>query len=91
MLPAVKGVDVTTRAIFAHVVALSALALLLPLWGAGSVYIACAAGGGAWFVARAWQLMRRPSPLTARAAFRASLIQLSVLLLGATLDAALAG
>jgi protoheme IX farnesyltransferase len=89
MLPAVKGVDATAKAIFAHVVALVGLSLLLPLWGAGAVYLACAAAGGAWFIARAWRLLRSPSTATARLAFRASLVQLSVLLLGAMLDAAL--
>lgn len=89
MLPAVKGVTVTARAIFAHVVALVGLSLLLPLWGAGPVYVLGAAGGGVWFIARAWQLLRAPSANTARLAFRASLVQLSVLLLGAMLDAAI--
>jgi protoheme IX farnesyltransferase len=89
MLPTVKGVAVTARAIFAHVVALVGLSLLLPLWGAGPVYLAGALGGGAWFVLRAWQLLRAPSPNAARLAFRASLLQLSVLLLGAMLDVAL--
>jgi protoheme IX farnesyltransferase len=89
MLPAVKGLAVTARAVFAHVVALVGLSLLLPLWGAGPIYLLCAAGGGAWFVARAWQLLRSPSTGTARLAFRASLVQLSVLLLGAMLDAAI--
>jgi protoheme IX farnesyltransferase len=89
MLPAVKGPAVAARAIFAHVVALVGLSLLLPLWGAGPIYLLCAAGGGAWFIARAWQLLRVPSTGTARLAFRASLVQLSVLLLGAMLDAAI--
>jgi protoheme IX farnesyltransferase len=89
MLPAVKGVGVTSKAIFLHVVALVGLSLLLPLWGAGPVYLVGAAVGGAWFVARAWQLMRAPSTSAARLAFHASLVQLSVLLLGAMLDAAL--
>ncbi len=89
MLPVVKGVAVTARAIFAHVVALVGLSLLLPLWGAGIVYLACAALGGTWFVVRAWQLLRTPATGTARLAFRASLVQLSVLLLGVMLDAAL--
>jgi protoheme IX farnesyltransferase len=89
MLPAVKGVTVTAQAIFAHVVALVGLSLLLPMWGAGPVYLVCAAAGGAWFVARAWQLLSAPSANTARLAFRASLVQLSVLLLGAMLDAAI--
>jgi protoheme IX farnesyltransferase len=89
MLPVVKGLAVTARAIFAHVVALVGLSLLLPLWGAGPLYLAGAAGGGAWFVARAWQLLRAPSTGAARLAFRASLVQLTVLLLGAMLDVAL--
>lgn len=89
MLPAVKGVSVTARAVFAHVVALVALSLVLPLWGAGPVYVVCAAAGGAFFVVRSWQLLRAPSAGTARRAFHASLVQLSVLLLGAMLDAAL--
>jgi protoheme IX farnesyltransferase len=90
MLPAVRGIDVTAKAIFAHVVALVGLSLLLPLWGAGPIYLAGAAAGGAWFAARAWQLVRAPSTEAARRAFRASLVQLSVLLLVAMLDAALA-
>lgn len=89
MLPTVKGNAVTARAIFAHVVALVGLSLLLPLWGAGPVYLIGAVGGGAWFVLRAWQLQRAPSPNAARLAFRASLVQLSVLLFAAMLDVAL--
>lgn len=89
MLPAVKGLAVTARAIFAHVVALVGLSLLLPIWGAGPIYLLAAAGGGAWFIVRAWRLVRAPSTGTARLAFRASLVQLSVLLLGAMLDAAI--
>jgi len=53
------------------------------------VYLICAAGGGFWFTARAWKLLRAPSAGNARLAFHASLVQLSVLLLGAMLDAAL--
>lgn len=89
MLPVVKGVAVTAQAIFAHVVALVGLSLLLPLWGAGPIYLVGAASGGAWFVARAWQLVRAPSTRNARFAFRASLVQLTVLLLGAMLDVAI--
>jgi protoheme IX farnesyltransferase len=88
MLPAVKGIETTARAIFAHVVALVGLSLLLPLWGGGPIYLLGAVAGGVWFVGRAWQLLRQPSTATARLAFRASLVQLSVLLLGAMLDAA---
>ena len=89
MLPVVEGVAPAARAIFAHVVALVALSLLLPLWGAGIVYTIGALGGGAWFIARAWTLLREPTTAHARLAFRASLVQLSVLLFGAMLDASL--
>ena len=68
---------------------LAGLSLLLPLWGGGPIYLLCAVAGGVWFIGRAWQLLRQPSTATARLAFRASLVQLSVLLLGAMLDAAI--
>jgi protoheme IX farnesyltransferase len=89
MLPAVKGTASAARAIFAHVIALVALSWLLPLWGAGPVYLAGAIGGGIWFAARAWILLRQPTADNARRAFHASLAQLSLLLLGAMLDASL--
>jgi protoheme IX farnesyltransferase len=89
MLPAVKGIESAARAIFVHVIALVALSLLLPMWGAGPLYVTGAVAGGMWFVVRAWMLLREPTAGRARQAFRASLAQLSVLLLGAVLDASL--
>lgn len=71
---------------------LLALLSLAPVaFGMGWVYFAAAAGGGAYFVAKSWRLLRAPGRDTARANFRASLAQLSLLLLGAIAGAALLG
>ncbi|WBY03186.1 heme o synthase [Ramlibacter tataouinensis] len=90
MLPVVVGDARAARIVFASTVLLVA-ASLLPLFacGAGGVYAAGAIGGGGWFLLKTWQLARRPSRATAMPAFFASLIQLSALLVAATLDALL--
>jgi heme o synthase len=86
MLPVVVGDAAAARVIFAHTVALVLLSLLLPLAGAGWIYLAGALAGGACFVRASWRLMRAPGPETARANFRASLLQLGLLLGGAVVD-----
>lgn len=86
MLPVVAGDAVAARAVLWHTVALVACSLV-PFWfGLGWLYLAGAAGGGAWFVYRSIQLARAPSRATAMNAFFASLIQLSLLLVFAALD-----
>ncbi len=87
MLPVIKGDRVATRAILAHALTLVLLSLLLAHW-MGPLYLACAAAGGAWFVRCAWQLAGNPTRDNARRCFHASLAQLSVLLVGVFLDAA---
>jgi protoheme IX farnesyltransferase len=87
MLPVVKGERVAARAILAHTVVLTALALLLSRLTAGPFTLALSAAGGAWFVGAAWRLARAPSRSAARRAFHASLAQLSLLLAGVLLDA----
>jgi len=87
MLPVVVGPARAARIVLASTVAL-ALASLLPLaFGAGPVYGIGAAAGGLYFVGKSWQLARAPSRATAMGSFFASLIQLSALLLAATVDA----
>jgi protoheme IX farnesyltransferase len=70
-------------------VALVVASLLPGLFGAGWIYMAGAAAGGAYFVYRAAQLARAPSRAKAMASFFASLVQLSLLLAAATVDALL--
>jgi protoheme IX farnesyltransferase len=89
MLPVVKGNRVAGFAILAHTVLLVALSLCLGYWG-GPVYLACAAAGGLLFVRAAWAVARTPSKEAARRCFHASLTQLSLLLAGILLEAALA-
>lgn len=91
MLPVVYGDRVAARVIFAHTVPLALLALLPVAWGAGSVYVACAVAGGAYFVYRSAILVREPTPKNAIRNFLASLLQLSLLLVGAIVDGALSG
>lgn len=89
MLPVVVGVARAARIVLWNTVALAFTALLPGLFGAGPIYLAGALAGGGYFVYRAWLLAHAPSRKTAMRAFFASLIQLSLLLAGATLDSLL--
>ncbi len=86
MLPVVRGDRYAAWTIFAHAVVMVALSLALALLRPGWLYLLCATLGGGLFVWRAWQLARTPAREQARASFHASLIQLSLLLLGAIAD-----
>jgi heme o synthase len=60
---------------------------LLPLlFGMGPVYAVGAGAGGALFLGAAVELARHPGKDTARASFRASLLQLALLLAAAIAD-----
>jgi protoheme IX farnesyltransferase len=60
---------------------------LLPIaLGMGPIYAVGAGAGGALFLRAAWRLAREPGVARARASFRASLVQLSLLLLAAIAD-----
>ena len=89
MLPVVVGDARAARAIFASAVLLVAASFVPAAFGLGWIYLVCAAAGGALFLLRCRALVRRPTRLTARAAFLASLAQLGGVLAGAMLDAAL--
>ena len=80
------GPQRAARVVFASTVAL-VLASLLPGWfGAGPIYLAGAMAGGGYFLLKAAALARAPSRKTAMASFFASLLQLSVLLVAASID-----
>ncbi|UCH52714.1 MAG: protoheme IX farnesyltransferase [Pseudomonadota bacterium] len=91
MLPVVASEATTARIIFAHTLLLVTLSLLPAAFGMGWIYLLGAASGGAYFLVMSWRLLRAPSRAAAGANFRASLVQLSLLLLAAILDAAVLG
>lgn len=87
MLPVVRGDRFTARAILAHAIVMVGLSLSIAFWSPGWLYLACAGFGGVLLIARALALVRAPGRDTARASFHASLVQLSLLLLGTIADA----
>ena len=86
MLPVVKGEAVAARAVFAGAALLVASSMLPIALGMGPIYAVGAGAGGALFLGAAWLLARKPGVETARASFRASLVQLALLLLAAIAD-----
>jgi protoheme IX farnesyltransferase len=89
MLPVVVGDARASRAIYASAWLLVLASLIPGFLDLGVVYLASAAAGGALFLLRCRTLVQRPSRETARAAFLASLVQLSAVLFGAMADVAL--
>ena len=88
MLPVVVGPGRAAWIVFWNTVLLVAVSLLPVVYGAGPIYLAGAVTGGGYFIVRTWALARTPSRGTAMRAFLASLIHLSVLLVGAFIDSA---
>jgi heme o synthase len=91
MLPVVVSGPVAARVILGHTAALVAISLLPVLWGMSWIYLAAAAAGGGWFLLKSVQLVQHPDIRHAWSNFHASLLQLTVLLAGAMLDAWLLG
>jgi protoheme IX farnesyltransferase len=87
MLPVVVQDATAARIILVHTVLLVALSLVPVLYGLGWIYLLGAASGGGWFVWTSIGLVRDPSPRAAMTNFHASLLQLSLLLVAAILDA----
>lgn len=91
MLPVVVGDARCARVILVSAVLLVAATLMPALHGLGWIYLAAAIAGGSYFVATCVALLKSPGRGAARTSFRASLVQLSLVLLGAIADAALRG
>jgi protoheme IX farnesyltransferase len=87
MLPVVVSQQTAAYIILGHTVLLAIVSLLPVMYGLGWIYFLGAAIGGARFVWTSIALARNPSPETAMTNFHASLIQLSLLLIAAILDA----
>jgi protoheme IX farnesyltransferase len=86
MLPVVVGTERAAWIVFYSTVALAAASLLPLAFGAGPVYALGAAGGSIHFLRKSWRLARSPDRKSAMGSFFASLIQLSALLVAATVD-----
>lgn len=82
MLPVVRGVRVASRWAMVNALLLSGSALALAALLGDPMVWAGAILGGAWLCLAHLQLLRRPEPVVAMAAFRASLIQLGLLFAG---------
>ncbi|HSL71178.1 MAG TPA: heme o synthase [Longimicrobiales bacterium] len=91
MLPALVDSKRSARIICAHVIAVVLLSVLPAALDAGPVYLLCAAVGGAYFTWFAVRLVRTPTRTAAWSCFKASLVQLSLLLVGAIADGAWRG
>lgn len=91
MLPVVVGQARAARVILLNTVALVAVSLVPALFGLGWIYLTGAALGGAVFLRTSIALVRDPGPAAARRNFRASLLQLTLLLAAAILERALLG
>lgn len=89
MLPVVVGPERAARTVFVSTVALFVASLLPLACGAGPVYAVGALAGGLHFVHKSWLLARNPVRSTAMGSFFASLVQLSLLLVAACIDAML--
>lgn len=91
MLPAVMNAKGAAWVILGHTLALVAVSFTLLWAGLGWIYFAGAAAGGIWFIVTSVALVRDPGEAAARTNFRASLLQLSLLLVAAMLDSWVAG
>ena len=89
MLPVVVGDARAARAVFAGAALLVAASLVPAAFGMGWVYLAGAVGGGAWLLLQSARLTLAPNRRAAMVNFHASLIQLTLLLVAAIVDAAL--
>lgn len=89
MLPVAIGPQRAARVVHYNTLVLVTVSILPVLWGAGLVYLGGALAGGLYFIAKTRTLALAPSRITAMRAFFASLVQLSVLLIAASIDAAI--
>ncbi len=92
MLPVVVGDQKASYIILANTLLLVAVSLLPAFfdWGLGGIYLASAFIGGAYFIYKNIQLVQEPTRKKAMGNFFASLVQLTLVLIGSMLDIHLA-
>lgn len=88
MLPVVVGDAAAAWIILAHTIALAGFSLLPVFYGMGGIYLIGAIAGGSYFILKSVELVRDPGPRAAMANFKASFVQLGLLLVGAIIDSA---
>jgi protoheme IX farnesyltransferase len=87
MLPAVVGEETTRRRMVVYTAGLLVVTLLPGLLGLlGPLYLAAAAGLGAWFLWSGVRLVRERSDAAARGVFRTSLVYLALLYAAMLID-----
>jgi protoheme IX farnesyltransferase len=91
MLPVLLPDRVTALVIAAHVLIVSAASVAAACIGLGPVFLGATLAGSAWFLTAAVRLALRPERGRALSCFRASLVQLTLLLVGAIVDGVAAG
>jgi len=87
MLPVVTSKRTAAAVIFGHTLALVLVSLLPVRYGLGWIYLSGAAGGGVYFLYTSYKLLRQPDIQHALANFRASLLQLTLLIAACVADA----
>lgn len=87
MLPVVVGDHRAAKAIFGSTLTLVAASFLPLAFGLGAIYFTGAAIGGFLFIQKAWLLVRNTNRETAMTCFHASLVQLTLILTAAIIDA----
>ncbi len=91
MLPAVVGNTAAAKTVLGNTVILVTISALPFFYGLSWVYLLGALSGGGYFIYRNIHMVRDATPKTAMRSFFASLIQLSLLLIGTVLDVAILG
>ena len=86
MLPVVVGDAAAAKIIFINTVLLVIASLAPVYYGLGWAYLICALAGGLYFLYKSYQLIYKPTRKMAMANFFASIIQLSLILIGVMLD-----
>jgi len=91
MLPVRVGDGTAAKAVLGNTLLLVGMSVLPFFFGLGWLYLLGAMAGGGYFIYRSLLLVRNPSTANGMRAFFASLVQLTVLLVFAVLDAQLIG
>lgn len=86
MLPAIAGNEYAAKVVLGNTLILVAISIMPYFYGMGWLYLLGAVSGGGYFLYRNLKMIQDAGRKNAMASFFASLIQLSLLLIGTVLD-----